>query len=312
MITLTNSSLCRLLAGTAFTLALTAGFVTAQTPIDEDAPWPRVRSTNGNTVTLNLPQVETWTSNSFRARAVVGVKPTGAKKESLGVIWFEAHGSVDRSNRVVTLDRMEITRGRFPETTDNGSNALALVRELFPGGARTVSLDYLITALGFAQAEARRGTQGLKHAPPEIIWATNRVVLILVDGEPVLRPLAESVLERVVNTPALMVHDKASNKFFLSGANQWFTADSIKGPWSLLQSAPAEVAGLSPPPTNAPPMRPDDRLNRPSETASETDGNQQIFSGQNIYLVLQVPGTPDGGLYVKPERRQTISQKPSE
>src|SRR5258705_7892205 len=104
-----NSSLCRLLAGAAFTLALPAGFATAQTPMDEEAPWPRVRSANGNTVTLNLPQVETWTSNSFRARAVVGVKPAGTKKESLGVIWFEADGSVDRSNRVVTLDRMEIT-----------------------------------------------------------------------------------------------------------------------------------------------------------------------------------------------------------
>ena len=110
-----------LLSSFPLMLALQAGFAAAQTPVDEEAPWPRVRSANGNTVTLNLPQVETWTSNSFRARAVVGVKPTGAKKESLGVIWFEAHGSVDRSNRVVTLDRMEITKGRFPETADNGS-----------------------------------------------------------------------------------------------------------------------------------------------------------------------------------------------
>src|SRR5262245_1558870 len=144
---------------TALAFALATGLVAAQRPVDEEAPWPRVRSTNGNIVTLNLPQVETWTSNSFRARAVVGVKPADVKKELLGVIWFEAHGSVDRTNRVVTLDRMEITKGRFPEATDNGSNVLALVRELSPGGARTVSLDYLITALGFAQAEARRGTQ---------------------------------------------------------------------------------------------------------------------------------------------------------
>src|SRR6185295_17094986 len=133
---------------------------------------------NGGTVTMHLPQVERWTSNSFEARAVVGVKPAG-KKETLGVIWFEAHGSVDHSNRVVTLDRLEITKGRFPETTDNGSNALALVRELFPGGARTVSLDYLITALGFAQAGARQGAHGLKHTAPEILWVTNRTALVL-------------------------------------------------------------------------------------------------------------------------------------
>ena len=80
-----------------------------------------------------------------------------------------------------------------------------------------MSLDYLITALGFEQAAARKGAAGLKHTPPEIVWVTNRTVLIIVDGEPILRPIAGSVLERVVNTPELLVHDKATSKFYLSG-----------------------------------------------------------------------------------------------
>jgi hypothetical protein len=50
-------------------LAHALGAVAAQTPVDEETPWPRVRSTNGNTVTLHLPQVERWTSNWFSARA---------------------------------------------------------------------------------------------------------------------------------------------------------------------------------------------------------------------------------------------------
>jgi len=237
-----------LCAASSFVLALDLG--AALTPIDEDAPWPRVRSTNGSTVTMQLPQVERWTSNSFVARAVVGVKPAGAKKESLGVIWFEAHGNVDRSNRVVTLDRMEITKTRFPDATDNGSNALAVVRELFPGGARTVSLDYLITALGFAQAAARQGSQGLNHSPPDIIWATNHTVLVLIDGEPILSPVAGTSVKRVVNTPALLIHDQASERFYLLGDGQWFAAGSITGPWSLAQSPPAAVAALSPAKTN--------------------------------------------------------------
>lgn len=226
-------------------LAMTAGFGFAQTPLDEETPWPRVRSTNGNTVTLHLPQVERWTSNSFAARAVVAVKSKDAKKESLGVVWFEANGRVDRANRIVTLDRMEITKARFPDATDGGSNATALVRELLPGGARTVSLDYLITALGFVQAAARKGAQGLKHTPPEIIWATNRAVLVVIDGEPVLRPATDSTLERVVNTPALIVRAKAGGKYYLNGVGQWFAADAIKGPWSLAQTVPPEVAALA-------------------------------------------------------------------
>src|SRR5436190_7357488 len=183
-------------------LFLLPGPLSAATAVDEEAPWPRTRSTNGHTVTLHLPQVERWTSNSFTARAAVEVKMAKAKTELLGVVWFEAHGSVDRSNRVVMLDRLEISRGNFPTAPDSGSNALAIVREVLPAGARTVSLDYLVTALGFVQAAARQGASGLKHAPPQIIWVTNRSVLILVDGEPVFRPVAGTSLERVINTPA--------------------------------------------------------------------------------------------------------------
>jgi hypothetical protein len=232
-------------------LVLNPGILTAQTAVDEDAPWPRVFSTNGNTVTFHLPQVESWTSNWFTARTVVEVKPARVKKTLLGVIWFEANGTVDRSNRLVTLDRLTVTRGRFPEAKDNGSNALALVREVFPTGARTVSFDYLITALGFEQAAARAGAQGLNHTPPEVLWVTNRTVLILVDGEPVFRPITGLALERVINTPALMVRDPANGQLYLSGDGRWFAAPSVNGPWSLVQSPPVAVAALSP--TNSPP-----------------------------------------------------------
>lgn len=232
-------------------------FAAAPIAIDEDAPWPRVRSTNGNTVTLHLPQVERWTSNSFTARAAVEVKLARPKSEQLGVIWFDAHGSVDRSNRIVNLDRLEITKGSFPTAPDKGSNALAVIRDVLPAGARTVSLDYLVTALGFVQAAARQGASGLKHDPPQIIWVTNRSVLVLIDGEPVLRPVTNSSLERVINTPALLVREKSSARFYVNGAGQWFAAAGIKGPWGLVQTPPAEVAALALPSTNQPPANPD-------------------------------------------------------
>src|SRR5580765_1903104 len=100
--------------------------------LDQDSPWPRKRSVDGATVTLHLPQVERWTSNWFSARAVVEVKSPKEKIDSMGVVWFEAHGTVDRSNRVVTLERMEITKGNFPDTKDEGRGALAIVRKIVP------------------------------------------------------------------------------------------------------------------------------------------------------------------------------------
>ena len=78
---------------------------------------------------------------------------------------------------------------------------------------------------------------------------------MLIDGEPALRPIPGAALERVINTPALLVHDKANAKYYLAGDGQWFAAGSIQGPWSLAQSPPAEVAALSPAPTNGPVVR---------------------------------------------------------
>ena len=233
------------LGGVMLVLATAPRVVIAQSAIDEAAPWPRVRSTNGHTVIIHLPQVEHWTSNWFAARAVVQVKPAHAKTDLLGVIWFEAHGQVDRSTRIVTLDRLEIKKGRFPEATDNGSNALAIVREVMPAGARTVSLDYLVTALGFEQAITRPSASGAKPPPPDIIWATNRTVLILTDGEPVLRPLAGAAFERVINTPELLVREKSSSRFYLASESRWFAADSLKGEWCLIQTPPAALAELT-------------------------------------------------------------------
>jgi hypothetical protein len=225
---------------------MAVGMASAQIAMDESSPWPRVRSTNGNVVTIYQPQVESWTSNSFKARAVIDFKAAGAKSESFGVAWFSANGSVDHSNRMVTLQQLDITKAYFPESSDQGSNALVVLRQIIPAGVRTISLDYLITALGFKQA-ARQGEHGLKHAPPEIIWVTNRTVLILIDGEPVLRPVPGGNLQRVINTPALLV--KSGQKFFLAGGGFLYVGDSLQGPWRLSFEPPDEVAALVPKPT---------------------------------------------------------------
>lgn len=222
------------------------GLVSAQMAMDETSPWPRTRSTNGNSVTIFQPQVESWTSNSFKARAVIEFKPAGAKDDAFGVAWFSANGRVDRDARLVTLDNLEITKVHFPEAPQLGAKALETLKQVFPAGVRTVSLDYLITALGFKEAEARQKQTVYSHEPPEIIWATNRTVLIVVDGEPVLRPITNSPVQRVINTPALLL--KFDGKYFLSGGDRLFLADSLDGPWRLSLNAPNEIAALVPKP----------------------------------------------------------------
>jgi hypothetical protein len=234
-------------------------------------------------VTFNLPQVETWTSNSFRARAVVGVKPAGAKKESLGVIWFEAHGSGDRTNRVVTLDRMEITKGRFPDATDNGSNALALVRELCPGGARTMSLDCLLLSGRWFKTSSLRGpwTYVAPHdlpadfskIPPgspqavvlasvpdtpqaELAMVANSVpttatvnrrdakIELKYDGEPRFMSIEGTTMSYAVNAQ-LPVVQLGTNYYAVDDA-VWFVAASPTGPWEVAIEVPEEIYTIPP------------------------------------------------------------------
>jgi len=247
-----DSAWPQIIASGAAILLLAQASLTAQTPLDEVAPWPRVRMANGHRMTLHLPQVERWTSNWFSARAAMEVQPVKAGKEWLGVVWFEARASVDHSNRMVTLHSVEITKAHFPEAPDQGSHAIAIVRDVLPAGARTVSLDYLITALGFEQVAARRGPGGFKHDPPRIIWATNHTVLVLIDGEPILRQVTNAPLERVINTPALMVLHKPTGRFFLAGDGRWFSAASLQDPWDLAQEPPPEIVALAPPQDNTP------------------------------------------------------------
>lgn len=269
--------------GVAAVLALTMtcqlGFG-ASIALDEETPWPRTRSANGNTVILHLPQVERWTSNSFVARTPVQVKLDKTRVELFGVVWFEAHGTVDCSNRRVKLDSIEIIKTRFPEATDEGKAAEAALRQVLPSGARTISLDYLITALGFLEAAARQGPSGLSHTPPEILWVTNRTVLVRIDGEPMLRSIPGTTLERVVNTPAFLLLENSSRKFYLWGDGKWFSADSVKGPWLLVQQVPPNVESLSP------------AADQSTPTAQGEPGPQIIVSTSPAEL-LNTSGLPD-------------------
>jgi len=279
----------------------------AQAPLDEDSPWPRARSVSNHTVTLHLPEVERWTSNSFTARAVVEVTSSRAKEGLLGVVWFEAHGRVDRTNRTVTLERFDLTKARFPEASDKGSNAVAAVREVLPSGARTVSLDYLITALGFVQAAARQGPEGLNHTPPEIFWVTNDTILVRIDGAPVLQPIADISFERVINTPALLVRNKTSAKFYLAGETRWYAAGAIDGPWSLAQAPPPEVAALAPAATNSAPAS--EALPIPRIIVSTSPAELVITAGLPDYrpitgTALQYAADTDSQLFFHTQERQ--------
>ncbi len=216
---------------------------------ETDKGWPRTATTtNGNQVVIFQPQLESWKDNRLQGRAVVEITLKSEGQPHLGVAWFTADTKVDSAKRLVTLENLTITRTKFSVQAEQEPNMLAVIRAAVPNATRTIALDRLTVASVVAQSQAQRKVAGLKHDPPMVIWTTNAVAaLVLVDGDPVLRPVQGSSLMRVINTAALILFDPSGGTYYLSGdGSQWFQAQAITGPWAVSPNPPASVASLTP------------------------------------------------------------------
>src|SRR5262249_31394024 len=97
--------------------------------------------------------------------------------------------------------------------------------------------DQLLSELAIAQAQ-RETSRELKNDPPRIIFSSKSAVLVLIDGQPVLRPAGEGNLQRVINTRALILLDQNTNGYYMTLMNGWVQAPSPEGPWTFVNRVP--------------------------------------------------------------------------
>jgi hypothetical protein len=207
-----------------------------------DRPWPREFVGDGHVVTVYQPQIEKWEGNTIEARAAVSVETAASPQQHFGVVWFAALTQVDRENRLVALDQVKIARVSFPGAPERAGEYEATMSRHLPRAVVTVSLDRLQANLAIAQAEARRpAAQPLKNDPPRIFYSETPALLILIDGQPVLRPVEGTRLRRAINTRALILLDETSGKHYLRALGRWQEARAVEGPWTVAAKPPAEL-----------------------------------------------------------------------
>jgi hypothetical protein len=213
--------------------------------VDEngDPIWPRVIEDAGRTFSVYQPQIDKLEDTVLEARAAVQVDtPVDDKTQTTyGVIWITAHAFVDKETELVQLDDIQITKANFPTAGDKVNEYLEVLRRYAEKG-RTVSLDRIEANLAMTQAEAQGNAVPLKNDPPRIYYRPSPAILVLIDGEPVLRPVEGSSLRRVINTKSLIVED--SGRFYMPIGETWLGAPAATGPWALAASAPAAVQAL--------------------------------------------------------------------
>jgi hypothetical protein len=216
--------------------------VLAQTPAAStdsiDAGWPRQFRSGTSTFSVYQPQVDSWKGNRLDVRAAVAVQDTAGAQPAFGVIWLSARTDVDKTNRIVSLEDLQITKASFPSAPGNRGQWQATLQRLLPDGYRTIALDRLESDLTVGQEIQQASTQPLRNEPPQIIFSTRPAILVPIDSQPVLRPAGRG-LQRVINTRPLLLRDGGT--FYLHVFDGWMQASALSGRWTVAESPPGAL-----------------------------------------------------------------------
>ena len=209
--------------------------------------WPRTFTDGDRSFSLYQPQITTWEGDQLAARSAVVVNSKGAKEPRYGVVWLEARTAVDKPARVVTLTDVKVTKATFPQAAASEGAYLESIRKHIGNASRVVSLDQMEANFA-ASGSARAAAVEVKNDPPKILFATKPTLLVLIDGQPVLRDFADAQgvkLKRVVNTRPLVVQDEATGRYYLHAMRSWLAAPALEGPWGAAKEVPAAVQRLA-------------------------------------------------------------------
>jgi len=170
---------------------------------DPDA-WPRSIKQDATTYTIYQPQLDAWDGVTLEGRAAVAVQADGAQEVTYGIIFLHATTTIDREERLVHFEELQITKAEFPSLSDSSAH-LATFRSFVAKDVKDIDLDRLEASLAIVQAQAKPVT--LKNDPPVIVFATVPTMLIPVDGAPRWTIVGSTGLERIVTTRALILRD---------------------------------------------------------------------------------------------------------
>jgi len=275
--------------------------VQAEEPTDiVDRPWPREIEENGVKLVIYQPQPEIFEDNRLRARAAISVTPKGEEEPRFGAIWFEVRVKTDRDERLVAIEDIQVADIRFPTAPEDKVEKLrAYVSTLMPKweGAQ-LSLDRLLTSLETAEVKIE-AAKNLSTDPPKIVFVTVPTELVIIDGEPELRPVENSPLMKVLNSIYTIVLEPKSKAWFVNFGPLWMTAPDMKGPWTEAKNPPKDVAALTPKPDPEEEAEEDEGIipavmvvNEPMELIiSDGDPKYQVLPDKDLLFMSNTDGT---------------------
>jgi hypothetical protein len=243
LIAASSVALTALITFATYPAAQTAGAPAAASALPA-FQWPRDVSISNAALLVYQPQVNSWVDNKIDLRAAMAIKPTGATEETFGVVFVTARTQVDKVSRMVVFENMQITKLDFPTLPDHGAMYRAELQARLTSDVRTISLDRLQASL--AASGIKPPTVAVNNAPPQVIVSYSPAILVPIDGAPVMKPVPNhSLVQRVINTRALILQGGLGNNFYIHVYDGWLTSSTINGPWTQATLGPFQAKAAS-------------------------------------------------------------------
>jgi hypothetical protein len=147
---------------------------------------------------------------------------------------------VDKVQRTVQLENVQILQAKFPSAPDKEALYLEQLRQTVPKRARTISLDRLEANLAILEQSKKGQAVPIENRAPRIIVAEQPALLVLIDGKPAWRPVEGTGLQRVLNTRVLLLKNSAGRSY-LHVWDGYLEAASLDGPWSVTRSITGDL-----------------------------------------------------------------------
>lgn len=209
----------------------------------DQSSWPRTLSSGSTKYVVYEPEPASLDGNTLLSRSAVSVQRAGESAPVFGAIETTSKLAPLNSGRDARVVSVSVDRVRFPGVREDSPQArelTTLIEREWPRWNLVMPIDELRQRLASASSPT-----ALSNTPPRFIYADEPAVLLFIDGEPRLQAIGNSGLERVVNTPFALVHDRAARRFYFNAGDTWFTSTDLqRGSWSLVDRVPAPVAAV--------------------------------------------------------------------
>ena len=205
--------------------------------------FPREIVADGGTITLHVPQVDSWTDfATVEGRFAIEVTPEGETQSVMGVAEFTADTEANLEERVVAVDNTTITVTSFPVEDDKRRERLdRLVRGVVQKRTQYVPLDVMLSYI--APTATLPEEDGLSYEPPTIFYSSTPAILVMTDGEPVLAPIPDTRLTYAVNTNWDLFKYK-DKEWYLRHDKRWLKTKELGDAWRFDNSLPGDFKKL--------------------------------------------------------------------